>query len=235
VERTEPGAIDRPLRLGEVLAQAIALYGRSAPALVLVGTLQAGAFLLTLVVPWYGQLVVLSLTFVTSFAIVARVAAGDRLGSAATDAARSAALLALLALVVAAPFYAAVFGVEFLIVSMVWLGLTSFAVPVAMLEELPEAGGGLLRRLAHTVRRTLELASADYLHAILVAVVLVLVYLLAGNLLVAALFGFADQGRVAAPAIVQVVLAPFFFLGLTVLYLEQRTRLALRRRVAGAA
>lgn len=226
--------IDRPLGLGEVLAQAIALYGRSAPAFIAVGTLQAGAFLLRLVVPWYVELAALSLSFVVAFAIIARVAAGDRLRAAAGDAARSAGLLALLALVVAAPFYAAVFGVEFLLLSMVWLGLTSFAVPVAMLEELPQArrGSRLMRGFAHTVRRTAELASADWLHAIVVAVVLVLLYLLAGNLLVAVLFGFADQGAVAAPALVQVVLAPFFFLGLTVLYLEQRMRLVQRRRAA---
>jgi hypothetical protein len=216
-----------------VLAQAIALYGRSAPVFALVGTLQAGAFLIAFVVPWYVQLVALSLAFVVSFAIIARLAVGDPFGAAAVDTLRSLPLLLLLALVVAAPFYAGGIFIEFLIISIIWLGVAGFAVPAAMLEDRTSGARGwqLTRRLGRTAKRTLELASANYLHAIGVTLVLVLVYVLVGNLLVAALFGFADQGRVAAPAIVQVVLAPFFFLGLTVLYFEQRARLAERRGV----
>jgi hypothetical protein len=38
--------------------------------------------------------------------------------------------------------------------------------------------------------------------------------------------GFADNGQVIATALVQVVLAPFFFIGLSVLYYEQQARAA---------
>jgi hypothetical protein len=38
------------------------------------------------------------------------------------------------------------------------------------------------------------------------------------------LIGFAENGRVVAAAIAQVVLAPVFYLGLSVLYFEQRVR-----------
>ena len=36
--------------------------------------------------------------------------------------------------------------------------------------------------------------------------------------------GFADNGGLAATTLVQIVLAPFFFLGLSVLYFEQKAR-----------
>ena len=45
-------------------------------------------------------------------------------------------------------------------------------------------------------------------------------------MLAVGLVGFADNGRVIAAALVQVVLAPFFFIGLSVLYYEQRARAA---------
>jgi hypothetical protein len=53
-----------------------------------------------------------------------------------------------------------------------------------------------------------------------------MIYLVFGTLIVGALVGFADNGQVAAGALVQLVLAPFFFLGLSVLYFEQRARVA---------
>ena len=47
------------------------------------------------------------------------------------------------------------------------------------------------------------------------------------NVLVAGLLiGLADNETRIAAALVQVVLAPFFFLGLSVLYFEQRARAA---------
>jgi hypothetical protein len=53
---------------------------------------------------------------------------------------------------------------------------------------------------------------------------LVLLYILLSIILIGALQGFAENGEVAAVAIAQVVLAPFFYLGLAVLYFDQRAR-----------
>jgi hypothetical protein len=53
---------------------------------------------------------------------------------------------------------------------------------------------------------------------------LVILYLFLSAILFGALRGFAEQAEVAAAAIAQAVLAPFFFLGLAVLYFEQRAR-----------
>jgi hypothetical protein len=48
--------------------------------------------------------------------------------------------------------------------------------------------------------------------------------LLIGVVLAIALFNFAENGQIAAIAISQIVLSPFFFIGLSVLYFEQQAR-----------
>jgi hypothetical protein len=91
-----------------------------------------------------------------------------------------------------------------------------------MIEETDEPSR--MARAADALRRSLTLARVDYLHAVGVTAALVIIYILIGVVLALALFGFADSGRVAALALAQIVLAPFFFIGLSVLYFEQRAR-----------
>jgi hypothetical protein len=226
--------VNEPLRLGEVLGQAIQLYGRRALAYVAVGTLQSGAFLIGLVVPWYAQLVVLAAAFVVSFALIVRLAVGDSFGGALRRLGRDWVVLLPLTLVVAVPFVIGGFSPVFLIVSILWLGLTSFAVPSVLLDDAPYAGplDRPGRRFATALRRTVALAQADVMHSVGVALVLVLIDLLVGIVLAITLFSFADQGKVAAPAIAQAILSPFLFLGLTVLYFEQLVRAREGRRPA---
>jgi hypothetical protein len=57
-----------------------------------------------------------------------------------------------------------------------------------------------------------------------VCAALVLIYALLGPLLAVLLTGFADNGSLAASVIANGVLGPFFFLGLSMLYFEQRAR-----------
>ena len=78
----------------------------------------------------------------------------------------------------------------------------------------------------NTVYSQIRLARAEYLHALGVIAALIIIYLVLGIGLGVALVGFADNGRLIAVALVQVVLAPFFFIGLSVLYFEQRARAA---------
>jgi F0F1-type ATP synthase assembly protein I len=61
-------------------------------------------------------------------------------------------------------------------------------------------------------------------HAFGVAAILIVITLLVGVVLAIALAGFAENGQVVAIALSQIVLSPFFFIGLTVLYFEQRAR-----------
>jgi hypothetical protein len=112
-----------------------------------------------------------------------------------------------------------------LVVGALWIALMGFAIPVAMLERDPEVKN-TFDRIAYSLLRSIRLARAEYLHALGVIAALLIIYLLLGIVLAQALVGFAENGEVIAAAIVQVVLAPFFFLGLSVLYFEQRARAA---------
>lgn len=223
--------IDRPLGVGEVLAAAARIFtARPWPCLGM-GVVEAVALLAASVVPAVAALAILTLSFGLVFAVLTRVVADDPFATACRRAATALPVLVLLAVIVAVPFYLPVVaGLIFLVVSAAWLGLTAFAIPVVMVEEAPKSGP--LERLARPLRRTVELARTDYLHAAAVAGVLVLVYVLLSIVLAAALSGYADNGQLAAQAIAQVVLSPFFFLGLTVLYFEQQVRAG---AVGGAA
>ena len=68
------------------------------------------------------------------------------------------------------------------------------------------------------------LARVAYLHAFGVAASLVLIQLVFSVVLSVALSAYADNPLFVAQALAQIVLAPFFFLGLTVLYFDQRAR-----------
>ena len=59
-----------------------------------------------------------------------------------------------------------------------------------------------------------------------VSAALVLAYALLGPVLAVLLSGFADNGSLAATVIASAVIGPFFFLGLSVLYFEQKARIA---------
>jgi hypothetical protein len=108
-----------------------------------------------------------------------------------------------------------------------------FSVPVAMLERDPDVRNSF-DRIAYSLLRSIRLARTEYLHALGVVAALIMIYLVLGIGLGVALVGFADNGRLIATALVQVVLAPFFFLGLSVLYFEQRPRAAVSSRPEAA-
>jgi hypothetical protein len=121
------------------------------------------------------------------------------------------------------PFALAVTQLFLLLLAVAWLGLMGFSIPVAMLERDPEATRWF-DGVAYTLTRSVSLARVEYLHAVGIAAALVLLYIVLGIVLATALVGFADNGREIAIAITQVLLAPLFFLGLSVLYFEQKVR-----------
>jgi hypothetical protein len=214
--------LDRPLRLGELIAASVRIYSNRGLPFLAVGLIQAGAFLATVALPFALDLVVLSVAFVVAFAVTVRLVVGDSFESALRRTGAAVPELLVLALLVGVPFYLGSGFLLLLILSVGWLGLTAFAIPVLMLEETGEPSR--VGRAAFALRRTLTLARVDYLHAVGVTAALVVIYILIGVVIALALFGFADNGRVAALSLVQIVLAPFFFIGLSVLYFEQRAR-----------
>lgn len=214
--------ISKPLRLGELIAAAITLYGRRAWAYLGVGLAQAGALLLSAVTPVAADLAILSIAFVASFAVVARLVVGDAVEHAVRRAVLALPVLVPLAFLVALPFTLASSWILLWLVAVVWLAFTGFAVPATMVDD--RVFSGWVERLNAALRRSTTLARAEFLHALGVAAALFLINIVFGVVLAVALSSFADNGQLVAVAVAQVVLAPFFFLGLTVLYFEQQAR-----------
>jgi hypothetical protein len=220
---SEAVEINRPLRLGEVLATGVRIFGNRPLPFLVVGCLEGLVLLAANAVHVVAGVGILAASFSIAYAVVARLVAGDGQRQAWGRAAQAVPILAVLAFVVAVPFYLAfIAGLILLLFSAGWLGLTAFAIPAAMVEEpvLP----GFSARVVHALRRTAVLARVEYIHAAGVAAALIIVYILFSVALAAALSGYADNSRLVAQALAQIVLAPFFFIGLSVLYFEQRAR-----------
>ena len=216
---------ERPLPLGEVIAETIRIYGERPRAALGLGAVIGGAFLLARVVPALLEVLVISLAFTAVYGAAARIVSGDSFAEAWAQVGVRAPVLLVLTFVVAVPFALAVGYLFLLVLAVFWLALSGFSIPAAMLERDANREG-VFGRIAYALDRSLRLARAEYLHAAGIVAALVIAYVLLSVLIGLALVGFADNGRIVAAALVQLVLAPLFFLGLSVLYYEQRARAA---------
>jgi hypothetical protein len=218
--------VERPLRVGELVARTVQLYGERIWAALGIGFVEAGVFVVAGVVHPAIRVAILAVAITLLLGASARVVSGDGFGEAWARVVARIPVLAVLAFVVALPF-AAGLGVNLVLVvfAIGWLALTVFAVPVAMIEK-PPGGGTWFGGVVHSLRRTVELARAGYLHALGAATVLIAAYLLTAVLLASALVGFAESSGDIAVLLAQLVLSPFFFFGLALLYYDQRARLA---------
>jgi len=215
--------IRRPLRLGELLRASARIYSSRGWVFSLVGLLQAGTIVAAEYVNVPAAIGISSVAFVVSYALIARLVMGDTASVAFSHAVRAAPVLIVLALVVAVPFY--VSGglyVVLLVFSALWLALTGFAIPATMIELPPD--DSFAGRVAYSLRRTTTLARVEFWHAVGVVAALLVIYLLLGIVLSIAIAGASDLDQQWALAAAQVPLAPFFFIGLSVLYFDQRAR-----------
>ncbi len=229
---TDIAPVARPLDLGELFAETTRIYRERFWAAVGLGAVVGVAFIPAAFVEIFLlQIVLLAGAFTVAYAAATRLAVGDTLGEAFARTLAKAPSLLVLAVAVAVPFAIGRLDPIILFLSVFWLGLTGFSIPVVMVED-DAAGASFVDRLGHAIRRSIDLARAQYLHAVGVIAALILVYVVAGNLLALVLAGFADNSGFGALLLVQLVLAPFFFLGLAVLYFEQRAR---SLRASGAA
>jgi hypothetical protein len=103
----------------------------------------------------------------------------------------------------------------FILPAVAWLALVGLVVPVVLAEELG---------LRAAFRRALELARADYVHALGSLATLVIVYFLTRTMLVFLLRGTGDQTERVAVFLGDLVLAPLLFLGGALLYFDQVAR-----------
>lgn len=227
--------IDRPLKLGELFAETVRLYGERFGSFLGTGGVVCASLPLVIILPAAAAIAVFAIVLTGAFAASARIAAGDSFREAWSQVGVRATLLLPLAFVVGLPFALAIGDpIVLKIVLVFWLAFVGFSVPVAMLE--PADAEGWLARVGGTLRRSVALARAEYLHAAGVAAGLVLAYTLFGIVLAVALVGFADNTEQAAWVLVQLVLLPFVLAGLSVLYFEQKARaLSSSRRKATAS
>ena len=216
--------VDRPLKLGELLAEAVRLYGQRLWAVAGIGLFLGAALLVASILGHLLFAIAIVAPAVTvSYAVATRVALGDSAGEAWAQAGLRAPVLAPLTVIVSVPFVLGIVDVLILFFSVAWLAFVGLAIPVAMVERAPESTSWF-GQIGFALTRATDLARIEFLHVLGVSAALVVVYALLGPLLAVLLTGFADNGNLAATVIANAVLGPFFFLGLSVLYFEQRAR-----------
>ena len=103
----------------------------------------------------------------------------------------------------------------FVIPAVAWLALVGLVVPVVLLEG---------RSIRAGFARAVELARADYVHALGSLCTLVLVYVLARLVLFFLLRGYSRTAAETAALISDVIVSPVLFLGAALLYADQVAR-----------
>jgi hypothetical protein len=99
--------------------------------------------------------------------------------------------------------------------ALVWLALVGLAVPAALVER---------RGYGDALRRGVQLARADYVHAIGSLATLAITIFLTGLVIFFSLREGSGQALRVAAVLAFVVLAPIFVLGAAVLYVDQAAR-----------
>ena len=122
---------------------------------------------------------------------------------------------------------AAFLSLFYVLPAVAWLALLGLAVPVLVLERPP---------LGAALRRALELARADFVHALASLATLVILFGLVKLMLVLLLRDLGDSGERVALALADLVVSPLLFLGGAILYVDQSARVSRtssRKRTAG--
>ena len=211
-----PSAPPETRTAGQLVAEAMRLYGRRfwrAVALGVPPTL-LGVLLALLTASDVHRTARLS-AFVVLFAligslcfIVANRMASDRPQSGSSWVALVAGLVVFLPL----PVLVALFFLP----GLVWFAFLGFAVPAVMFES---------KGLGDAFRRTIELARADYVHALGSLAAVTIVVLISAGVLSYLLIQFGEQAQGAAAFIAILLLSPLLFLAAALLYQDQVARL----------
>jgi hypothetical protein len=142
-----------------------------------------------------------------SFAGASAIVGGVR--PSAADVARAVVVGAIV--FVPAAFLARLFVLP----AIAWLALVGLVVPVLVLER-----PGVRAALS----RAVELARADYVHALASLATLVILFVLVKLMLALLLRDLGDAGERAALGLADLVVSPLLFLGAAVLYVDQAAR-----------
>ena len=218
--------VEQPLGAGELLARAFREYGRRPITYVAIGAVEALAGLASYSewnIPLVGSIALVAVAFVACFAASVAVASGWSRQETRRRLGNAWVALAGLVVIVGLPATLGRIDALFLILAIIWLALTGFAIPIVMREQREERRVGM-RGMLTALKRSLALSQVAFFHAIGVVLILYVVTVLITSLLAGALGNFGDQSELAAFVISRAVLVPIVFVGLTVLYLEQRHR-----------
>ena len=197
--------------IGQLVAESIRLYGRRFwPSLALGAPVAATNLLVVdlsgpaaVVVAIPVGAVLLSLTFVGA-SVIAH-------GRPRRRASYWTALLAGLLVFVPFPLLVSVY----ILPGLAWLALIGLAVPAAVSEE---------RSLVESLRRGIQLARADYIHALGGFATLAILLFVTQVALSAALRAQGEQAAEVAGVLSGLVVSPLLFLGGALLYLDQAAR-----------
>ena len=208
--------------VGQLVAETLRLYGRRfwlcLPLGISVAALnQIGAAVDDFTVEW----LILMLTLGAVLMTAAYVAA-SAIAAAVPLTPRTAAVALAAGVVVFVPVPILLFGfIPGVLAAAAWLALTGLAVPAAVVERVP---------LGRALRRGVELARADYVHALGSLATVALAYFLTRTMLMVLLRGVGDQTLRIAAFLADLVISPLLFLGAALLYVDQRARLETRAR-----
>ena len=114
-----------------------------------------------------------------------------------------------------------VLSTAFIIPGLAWLALLGFAVPAVLLEE---------RGFGAAFRRSIELARADYVHALGSLATLAIVVVLCQGVLFFVLRGAGEAALAVAGFLANLVISPLLFLGSALLYYDQAARVRSSKR-----
>jgi hypothetical protein len=216
--------IDRPLKLGDIFAETVRVYGDRIWSVAGIGVFLAGSLLAAIVIGHVvAFIVIVALAFTAAYAVSSRVVVGDPATEAWAQVGLRLPVLLALTVIVSVPFVLGRVDPILLLFGVAWLAFVGLSIPVAMLERDPDQNAWY-GSISFSINRATALARAEYLHVLGVMAAFVGVYLLLGPLLAILLTGFADNGSTVATVIANGVLGPFFFLGLSLLYFEQKAR-----------
>jgi hypothetical protein len=218
-KRREPGPAPAPLppetrSVGQLVAETIRFYGREFWRSLALGVPPALCGVALAELPDVTRLP-LALTAGAaaaslSYAVAASLVAGVPLEPPRIAQATAVGTVALAPAVLLLAFL----GILGLLPAVAWLGLVGLVVPVAIVEGRV------------SIRRALELARVDLAHAIGSLATLTLVGLLTAYVLFFTLRSAGEAALRASAFLSVVVISPLLFLGASLLYFDQRARVA---------
>ena len=200
--------------VGQLVAESIRLYGQHFSRALSLGIVVGVINQLTVGIDRAAVAVILigaAPVFATAYAYATVLVTGRRAPLRSWLVAVAAGTVVFVPAALLCPWFA--------LASVLWLALIGLAVPAAMVEEASFTG---------SLRRGLELARVDYIHAAGSLATLVILFFLMRLGLALLLESQADNTVRTAIFLSDVVLAPLLFLGGALLYVDQDARLRSR-------